>query len=73
MNRITRLLRSLTVNSILACFMLGTAIGVTNTLVNHMHWLGAYLIACRASHRDGEPNLSLPSSYGGARGVLGRD
>ena len=44
-----RLFRSLTVNSILACVMLGTAIGVTNVLVNHVHWLGAYLVAC-SSH-----------------------
>jgi hypothetical protein len=60
MNRIDWLLRRLTVNSILACVMIGSAIGVTNVLVNHVHWLGAYLIACPAHGWPGEPIGPLP-------------
>jgi predicted ThiF/HesA family dinucleotide-utilizing enzyme len=52
---IRSLLSSLTINVVVACITVGVALGVTNVLVNHVHWFGAYLISC--SNRDwrGEP------------------
>ena len=61
MSKVTWLLRSLTVNAIVACVTVGIALGVTNVLVNHVNWLGAYLIACPA-RGWGEPSrISLPA------------
>jgi hypothetical protein len=56
------LLRALTTYSVLASIMLGVAIGTTNVLINHMHWLSAYLIACpvRDRTRQRQPS-SLPA------------
>jgi hypothetical protein len=48
--------RSLTVNIIVACLTVGIALGVTNVMVNHVHWLGAYLVACSSSGWKGEPS-----------------
>jgi hypothetical protein len=60
MSKVTWLLRSLTVYSVMGCVMFGTAIGVTNVLVNNIHWLGAYLIACPTHHWAEQPILPLP-------------
>jgi hypothetical protein len=60
MSKISWLLRSLTVNAIVACVTVGIALGVTNVLVNHVHWLGAYLIACPSRDRTAEPPRSAP-------------
>jgi hypothetical protein len=46
MRKVTSLLKSVGVNAIVACVTVGIALGVTNVLVNHVHWLGAYLITC---------------------------
>jgi hypothetical protein len=55
MTSIRSLLSSLAINVVVACLTVGVALGVTNVLVNHVHWFGAYLISC--SNRDwrGEP------------------
>jgi hypothetical protein len=54
MSKIAWLLHSLTVNAAVACVTVGIALGVTNVLVNHVHWLGAYLIACPNYDRSGQ-------------------
>jgi hypothetical protein len=58
--RTTRLIawavRSLTVNAIVACLTVGITLGVTNVLAHHMHWLGAYLVACPSHGWKGEPS-----------------
>jgi hypothetical protein len=48
--------RSLTVNVVVACLTVGTALGVTNIVANHVHWLGAYLVACSSHGWKGEPS-----------------
>jgi hypothetical protein len=40
------ILRSVTLNTIIASLMLGAALGTAHVLVAQTHWLGAYLIAC---------------------------
>jgi hypothetical protein len=55
MNRIAWL-RALTVNVIVTCITVGVALGTTNFLANHVHWLGAYLIACPNHGWRGEPS-----------------
>ena len=48
MIKMRQALQFLTVNAIVASLTAGTALGVSNALANHVHWLGAYLIACPA-------------------------
>jgi hypothetical protein len=48
MGKLASLLRLVTVNAVVACVTVGIALGVSNVLVKHVHWLGAYLIACPA-------------------------
>jgi hypothetical protein len=61
MSQITWLLRSLSVSAIVASVTVGIALGATNVLVNHVHWLGAYLIACPARGGSEPGRLSLPA------------
>jgi hypothetical protein len=48
MRKFAPLLRFVSVNTIVACVTVGIALGISNVLINHVHWLGAYLIACPA-------------------------
>jgi dienelactone hydrolase len=59
MNRIAWLVRSLTVNGLVACVTVGIAFGVTNVLVNHVQWLGPYL-----NGWVGAPSPTPPASAG---------
>ena len=48
MIKMRQALQFLTVSAIVASLTAGTALGVSDALANHVHWLGAYLIACPA-------------------------
>ena len=61
MGKFAPFLRFISINTIVACVTVGIALGVTNVLVNHVHWLGAYLIACPARSWNGPP---LPVQQG---------
>ena len=61
MSKFAWLLRSLIV-SIIACVTVGIALGVTNVLVNHVHWFGAYLIACPHHGWSGQPSRTSPTT-----------
>ena len=62
MSKVTWLLRSLTVNAIVACVTVGIALGTTNVLANHVHWLGAYLITCPNHGWSGQPSHTSPTT-----------
>ena len=48
MGKRAAVLRFISLNTVVACLTVGIALGVSNVLINHVHWLGAYLIACPA-------------------------
>jgi hypothetical protein len=58
MTRIAGLFSSLTVNAAVACVTVGVALGVTNVLLNHVHWFGAYLIACPSHGWRGQSSVT---------------
>jgi hypothetical protein len=48
MGKLAAFFRFVSVNTVVACVTVGIALGVSDVLVHHVHWLGAYLIACPA-------------------------
>jgi hypothetical protein len=61
MGKLASLLRFVSVNAVVACVTVGIALGVSNVLVNHVHWLGAYLIACPVrSWNENTPLMRRP-------------
>jgi hypothetical protein len=64
------ILRSVTVNAIVASITLGAALGTVYVLVAQTHWLGAYLIACPSHGWKGQSMRAPGSPAAGPSGAM---